>query len=59
MSTTIKILSLPFLVCHKPRTKFIDILVQDSLGTFKEVYNSFGCDLDFGSLHLKHWPQNL
>ena len=35
-----------FLVCGKSRTKFIDILVKGSLGTFKGVYNPVGCDLD-------------
>ena len=37
------------LVCSNPRTKFIDILVQGLLGTFKGVYNRFGCDLDLSS----------
>ena len=54
LSTTTKILFLPFLVCGRPRTKSIDILVQHLLGTFKIVYNSFGCDLDLASLNVKH-----
>lgn len=42
LSATIKIESLPYLGLGNPKTKFIDILTQGTLGTGKGMYNVCG-----------------
>src|SRR2546423_1518843 len=52
-------LSLPFLVLGKPKTKSILISIQGELGTGKGIYKPCGIDLDLPCLQAKQALHNL
>ena len=53
-STTTKIESLPYLVSGKPRTKFMDMSSQGTLGTGSGVYKPWGFKRDLALWHNSH-----
>ena len=59
LSTTTKILSLPFLILGKPNIKSIEMSTQGSVGTGKGVYNPWGIDLDLAYRQVMHLEQIL
>ena len=59
LSTTTKTKSFPLFDVGKPKTKFIEISTQGSLGMDKGLYNPWGKTLDLACLEVIHFSHIL